>query len=87
MKTIKKGFALLAIALLWSSMAVAQNSVAAQADQQTWKEAAELMRALNRLMYGEKARMDHMASNLRVETSVKRSVRSFRRKASMNIAS
>ena len=34
MKTIKKGFALLAIALLWSGMAVAQNSVAAQADQQ-----------------------------------------------------
>ena len=56
-------------------------------DQQVWKEAAELMRALNRLMYGEKARMDHMASNLRVETTVQRTVRSFRRKASMNIAS
>ena len=34
MKTLKKGFALLIIALMWSGMAMAQNSVAAQADQQ-----------------------------------------------------
>ena len=34
MKTIKKGFALLIIALFWSTMAMAQNSVASLADQQ-----------------------------------------------------
>ena len=34
MKTIKKGFTLLAIALFLSGMAVAQNSVASLADQQ-----------------------------------------------------
>ena len=34
MKTIKKGFVLLTMALLCTGVAVAQNSVAAQADQQ-----------------------------------------------------
>lgn len=82
---ILEGSAQLQMGLNLYSAAAADNAI--PIDQQVWKEAAELMRALNRLMYGEKARMDHMASNLRVETTVQRTVRSFRRKASMNIAS
>ena len=82
---ILEGSAQLQMGLNLYSAAAADNAI--PIDQQVWKEAAELMRALNRLMYGEKARMDHMASNLRVETTVQRTVRSFRRKASMNTAS
>jgi len=74
------------MALNLYSAAAADNFIL-PIDQQALKETADLMRALNRLMYGEKARMDHMASNLRVETSVQRTVRSFRRKASINIVS
>lgn len=84
-ENILEGSAQLQMCLNLYSTAAADNSI--PIDQQTWNEAADLMKALNRLMYGEKARMDHMASNLRVETTVQRTVRSFRRKASMNIAS
>ncbi len=83
--TILEGSTQLQMCLNVYSAAAADNSI--DIDQQTWHEAADLMKALNRLMYGEKARLDHMASNLRVESTVQRTVRSFRRKASMNIAS
>lgn len=82
---ILEGSAQLQMGLNLYSAAAADNAI--PIDQQVWKEAADLMKAPNRLMYGEKARLDHMASNLRVETTVQRTVRSFRRKASMNIAS
>ena len=70
---ILEGSAQLQMCLNLYSTAAADNSI--PIDQQAWHEAADLMKALNRLMYGEKARMDHMASNLRVETAVKRTVR------------
>lgn len=83
--TILEGSAQLQMCLNVYSTAAADNSI--DIDQQTWHEAADLMKALNRLMYGEKARLDHMASNLRVESTTRRTINSFRRKASMNIAS
>lgn len=82
---ILEGSAQLQMCLNVYSAAAADNSI--DIDQQTWHEAADLMKALNRLMYGEKARLDHMASNLRVESTTRRTINSIRRKASMNIAS
>lgn len=82
---ILEGSAQLQMCLNVYSTAAADNSI--DIDQQTWHEAADLMKALNRLMYGEKARLDHMASNLRVESTTRRTINSIRRKASMNIAS
>lgn len=77
---ILEGSAQLQMGLNLYSAAAADNAI--PIDQQVWNEAADLMKALNRLMYGEKARMDHMASNLRVETTVRRTVHQLRRQAS-----
>lgn len=84
---ILEGSAQLQMGLNLYSAAAADNAI--PIDQQVWKEAADLMKALNRLMYGEKARMDHMASNLRVETTVRRTIHSIRRQAATtaNLAS
>lgn len=82
---ILEGSAQLQMCLNVYSTAAADNSI--DIDQKAWHEAADLMKALNRLMYGEKARLDHMASNLRVESTTRRTINSIRRKASMNIAS
>lgn len=82
---ILEGSAQLQMGLNLYSAAAADNAI--PIDQQTWHEVADLMKALNRLMYGEKARLDHLASNLRVESTTRRTINSFRRKASMNIAS
>ncbi len=84
---ILEGSAQLQMCLNLYSAAAADNSI--DIDQKAWHEAADLMKALNRLMYGEKARLDHMASNLRVETTVRRTIHSIRRQAAAtaNLAS
>ena len=76
---ILEGSAQLQMCLNLYSAAAADNAI--PIDQKAWNEAADLMKALNRLMYGEKARLDHMASNLRVETTVRRTIHSIRRQA------
>lgn len=84
---ILEGSAQLQMCLNLYSTAASDNSI--PIDQQAWREAADLMAALNRLMHGEKARLDHMASNLRVETTVRRTIHSIRRQAATtaNLAS
>lgn len=80
--TILEGSAQLQICLNLFSAAAADNLVTI--DQKTFLEAADLMKALNRLMHNEKARLDHMASNLHVECTTRRTINRLHRKASTN---
>lgn len=77
---ILEGSAQLQMGLNLYSAAAADNAI--PIDQQTWHEAADLMKALNRLMYGEKARLDHLSDQVRVEQTVRRTVHQLRRQAS-----
>lgn len=80
--TILEGSAQLQICLNLFSAAAEDNLVTI--DQKTFLEAADLMKALNRLMHNEKARLDHMASNLHVECTTRRTINRLHRKASTN---
>lgn len=77
---ILEGSAQLQMCLNVFSAAASDNSI--PIDQQVWTEAHDLMRALNRLMHGEKARLDHLSDQVRVEQTVRRTVHQLRRQAS-----
>lgn len=74
---VLEGSAQLQMCLNLYSTAASDNSI--PIDQQAWREAADLMAALNRLMHGEKARLEHLSDQVRVRTYVSRTVKSIRR--------